>query len=149
MTTLRPIGRCLLCVASVLCAALMVPRPSEAQVPQVKQAPALPIRSVEGGDSFTAYCAACHGRDAKGNGPAAPALKGPIPDLTTIARRNGGRFDSLAIERVINGSDKTPPAHGSLEMPIWGPVFRTAQGGAAATVRVANLVKYLESIQQK
>src|SRR5512134_779244 len=115
MTTLRPIDRCLLFVAILFCAVLTVPRRAEAQVPQVKQAPAIPIASVEGRDSFIAYCAACHGRDAKGNGPAAPALKGPIPDLTIIARRNGGRFDSLAIERAISGSDKPMPAHGSLE----------------------------------
>jgi hypothetical protein len=41
------------------------------------------------------------------------------------------------------------PAHGSLDMPIWGPVFRNARGDAAAAVRLANLVKFLESLQQK
>jgi mono/diheme cytochrome c family protein len=125
------------------------PTAAVGQAPQIKEVPARAIPSVQGRDSFDAYCAACHGRDAKGQGPAAPALKGPMPDLTTLARRNGGKFDALAVERAIGGSDRNRPAHGSLDMPVWGPVFRTAQSDAAAAVRLANLVKFLESLQQK
>jgi len=33
------------------------------------------IRSVEGVDLYRAYCASCHGKDGKGHGPVAPALK--------------------------------------------------------------------------
>ena len=32
---------------------------------------------------FKQYCAACHGMDAKGHGPARAALKVPAADLTT------------------------------------------------------------------
>ena len=32
------------------------------------------IQSLEGPALFQAYCAACHGKDAKGDGPAAAAL---------------------------------------------------------------------------
>jgi mono/diheme cytochrome c family protein len=149
MMTFRPVPGSLVLSSVVLGGVLLAPHGAHAQATQVKEAPARPIGSVDGRDNFVAYCAVCHGRDAKGNGPAAPALKGPIPDLTTIARRNGGKFDALAIERVISGSDKVRPAHGSLEMPMWGPVFRSAQSDAAATVRLANLVKHLESLQQK
>ncbi len=39
------------------------------------------IRSVEGPDLFRAYCTSCHGLDARGAGPAAPALKAKVPDL--------------------------------------------------------------------
>jgi hypothetical protein len=49
------------------------------------------IRSTRGADLFRAYCASCHGRDAKGHGPAAPALKATVPDLTVLAKNNGGR----------------------------------------------------------
>jgi mono/diheme cytochrome c family protein len=149
MMTRRLIRRSMMLVAVACSGVLAVPHHADAQTPQVKAAPAKAIGSVDGRDNFGAYCAACHGRDAKGNGPAAPALKGPLPDLTTIAKRNAGKFDALAIERVIAGSDKPRPAHGSLEMPIWGPVFRGVQSDAAAAVRLANLVKFLESIQQK
>ena len=43
--------------------------------PTIKKVPAQAINSVEGKDNYQEYCAVCHGTDAKGNGPAAPALK--------------------------------------------------------------------------
>lgn len=127
----------------VLCA-----HPVAAQT-TIERKPARPISSVEGKDSYTAYCAVCHGKDGKGDGPAAPALKGPIPDLTTIARRNNGKFDVLAIQRVISGVDKPIAAHGSADMPIWGPVFSNIQSSQVGVLRVDNLAEYLESMQEK
>lgn len=50
------------------------------------------IRSTKGSDLFRAYCASCHGADAKGSGPAASALKAKVPNLTLLAKRNGGPF---------------------------------------------------------
>jgi mono/diheme cytochrome c family protein len=115
----------------------------------VERKPAKPILSIEGQDSYAAYCAACHGKDGKGDGPAAPAMKGPIPDLTTIARRNDGKFDKLAITRQITGVDKRVHAHGSEDMPLWGPIFSSIQGGETATLRVRNLAEFLQTMQQK
>jgi hypothetical protein len=115
--------------------------------PQIKTVPCKPIVSVEGKDTFGAYCAVCHGTDAKGQGPAAPALKGPVPDLTMIAKRHG-KFDAIAMERVVSGADKVPSAHGTVGMPIWGPLFKTADSDpGVAKLRIQNLVKYLQSIQ--
>jgi mono/diheme cytochrome c family protein len=148
MTILRS-RRSPLLLVGVMGIVSLAPSRGAAHVPQVKEVPARAMAPVDGRDNFNAYCASCHGRDAKGNGPAAPALKGPVPDLSTIARRNGGTFDARAVERAISGSDKVRPAHGSLDMPIWGPVFRTVQGDAATSVRLVNLVKFLESIQTK
>jgi len=120
-----------------------------AQKPVVKSKPVNVIRSVEGKDNFEAYCAVCHGQDAKGTGPAAPAMKTPVPDLTMIAKRHGGKFDAVAIQRIIKGSDKTlaTPAHGVETMPIWGDVFRGSEDPSVTTGRVNNLVDYLKSIQ--
>ena len=115
----------------------------------IERKPAKPILSIEGKDSYVAYCAACHGRDGRGDGPAAPAMKGPIPDLTMIASRNHGKFDKLVVTRQITGVDKRVSAHGSETMPIWGPIFSTIQGGEAATLRVRNLAEFLETMQQK
>ena len=42
-----------------------------------RKIPDLVILSVAGKDLFEFYCASCHGRDGKGNGPVAPALKTP------------------------------------------------------------------------
>ena len=122
----------------------------QSTVPRVENRPYVAIVSLAGKDNFDAYCAVCHGRDAKGNGPAAPAMKAAVPDLTTIARRHGGRFDAPAVEYVIRGTGKmATPAHGVEEMPIWGYVFDpTLTDRGATTLRINNLVKYLESIQQ-
>ena len=105
------------------------------------------IRSLKGGDLFRAYCASCHGADAKGNGPAAAALKAKVPDLTLLARRNGGTYPATEVRKMILG-DNTVVAHGSREMPVWGPIFHQVEEDVdRGNVRIDNLVKYLASIQ--
>lgn len=120
-----------------------------------KQSPTAPdaqrpvplIRSVEGPELFRSYCASCHGLSAKGTGPAAPALKAKVPDLTVLAAKNRGRFPAEYVREVIMG-DKIIAAHGSREMPIWGPIFHQIEEDVdRGNVRLENLVKYLESIQ--
>ncbi len=117
--------------------------------PTVKTTHAKRVVSIEGKDTFAAYCTACHGATGKGNGPAAPALKMPVPDLTTLAKRHG-KFDPLDVERSITGVDRRPAAHGDLTMPIWGPIFKAtaADSEATAKLRAANVVDYLKSIQE-
>jgi mono/diheme cytochrome c family protein len=111
-----------------------------------KQFPPL-IRSVEGPDLFRAYCASCHGKDAKGNGPAAPSLKATVPDLTMIPRNEKGDFPAERVRRIIQGEGMLA-SHGSREMPIWGPIFHQVESDVDwGNVRLENLVKYLESIQ--
>jgi mono/diheme cytochrome c family protein len=105
------------------------------------------IQSVKGADLFRAYCASCHGGDAKGKGPAASALKATVPDLTLLSRRNLGRFPAAHVREVILG-ERVVAAHGSREMPIWGPIFHQVEGDQDwGNVRLENLVKYLASIQ--
>jgi mono/diheme cytochrome c family protein len=105
------------------------------------------IRSVEGPDLFRSYCAPCHGLSGKGAGPAAPALKAKVPDLTLLARNHRGQFPAAYVREVIMG-DEVVLAHGSREMPIWGPVFHQVEADVdRGNVRLENLVKYLQSIQ--
>jgi len=105
------------------------------------------IHSVEGPDLFRAYCAPCHGLDAKGHGPAAAALKARVADLTVLAENNGGEFPSSRVRSTIMG-EKVLAAHGSREMPIWGPIFHQIESDVdRGNVRLENLVTYLESIQ--
>jgi mono/diheme cytochrome c family protein len=121
------------------------PEPQEKTKAELEQL----IYSVKGPELFRAHCAACHGPDAKGGGPMAPALKTKVPDLTILAKKNGGQFPSVRVRKSIMGDDVVM-SHGSREMPIWGPIFHQIESDQDfGAVRLQNLLKYLESIQMK
>lgn len=132
-----------------LAAGLILALPVVASAQTVKREPARPIASAEGVDMYNAYCAVCHGKDGKGGGPAASAMKTPVPDLTLLAKKNNGKFAATTVENTILGKSKMA-AHGDQDMPVWGPVFRaTSSSDGMATLRSANLVKYIETLQAK
>lgn len=107
------------------------------------------IYSVEGPDLFRAHCASCHGLGGKGDGPAASTLKTKPADLTLLAKHSGGKFPSERVHKFISG-DEVLLSHGSREMPIWGPIFHQIEEDQdLGNVRLQNLTKYLETIQQK
>jgi mono/diheme cytochrome c family protein len=107
------------------------------------------IYSVKGPDLFRAHCAACHGEDGRGGGPLARALKTKVPDLTVLAKNNKGDFPAARVRKIMIGDDVLN-SHGSREMPIWGPIFhRIEEDQDFGSVRIENLLKYLQSIQQK
>lgn len=111
----------------------------------------LPIRPVDGASISRHYCAACHGLDGRGNGPASEALKRKVPDLTRLSLRNHSAFPAIHVRTVIMfGADDLLPAHGSKEMPIWGPIFHEIEFDQdLGKVRLENVTEYLESIQRK
>src|SRR4029453_13164329 len=117
----------------------------------VQKAPDLVIRSLEGRHPCDFYCASCHGRDGKGGGHVAPALKAPPPDLTTLTARNKGTFPAAMVEDVIRGGKRaSTAAHGSSEMPVWGPIFKGLDNRDEVNeARIENLFKYIKSIQSK
>lgn len=123
---------------------------SFAQQPKVVNVPARQTPASSGREMFAAYCASCHGRDGKGGGPAAAALKVPATDLTQLSRQNGGKFPARGVAKTISG-EAGIPAHGSKEMPVWGPVFMSMsqQHESVARLRLANLTDYIKSLQQK
>ncbi len=103
-----------------------------------------------GKQMFTNYCAPCHGVDARGNGPAAAALKMRPTDLTGMCRKNHGRFPDTHIVSVLEFGS-TLPAHGSAEMPVWGPILGKMNQVSTQDklLRISNLSRYIESIQAK
>ncbi|HYU45968.1 MAG TPA: cytochrome c [Terriglobales bacterium] len=117
---------------------------------QVKHEAAPLTSPASGKEMFLSYCASCHGKDAKGNGPAAAALKSLPADLTTLAKRNGEKYPLDRVTSVLRGQATVVP-HGDQEMPVWGPVFwRMSQGHEVEVQqRIANLNKYIESLQAK
>ena len=107
--------------------------------------------AIEGGrDTFRQFCAPCHGVDGKGRGPIAAVLTTPPSDVTQEKRQNRGAFPLAALEAMLTGKVRLQtPAHGSEQMPIWGATFRAIDSSPTlARARVANLLAYLESIQQ-
>lgn len=103
--------------------------------------------SLVGKDSFESYCASCHGSAGIGDGPVAEALTRKPADLTLLAVRNGRRFPRERVVSSLMGEGRTVAAHGTTEMPIWGPLFRVFESDARVRVRVENLVSYLETLQ--
>ena len=120
-----------------------------AQQSNVVTIPAPRTSPTSGKEMYLAYCAGCHGKEGKGNGPLAGALKVPPANLTALAKRNQGKFPSVHVVNVITGRAGVP-AHGSKEMPVWGPIFMIMghQHESEARLRVANLADYLKSLQQ-
>ena len=103
------------------------------------------IASIQGPALFKKYCAACHGPEAKGNGPMAVTLKVPPADLTRISARNGGTFPLMRVRRIISGEDEQR-GHGA--MPAWGPVFsEIGRDQDLGRVRIDNLARYLRDLQ--
>lgn len=118
--------------------------------PVIKKAPIKQTSAASGKEMYTQYCAACHGADAKGTGPAVAALKTPPPDLTTLAKRNDGKYPSDHVAYILK-SGTSVAAHGSSDMPTWGPLFRSLDSAHDAVVqqRINNLNDYLASLQAK
>jgi mono/diheme cytochrome c family protein len=119
---------------------------------QIKEVPIRPTSAASGKQMYNAYCATCHGMDGKGNGPAAAALKQQPTDLTTLTQENGGKFPDAHIYAVLTFGTGTT-AHGSKEMPVWGPALRslsqgTGTAGMIEQQRISNLTHYLRTLQQ-
>ena len=137
------------CMVAMLVAGFVISRAQESK-PNVKHEAAPMTNPASGKEMFVSYCASCHGKDAKGDGPAAHALKQLPADLTTLAKRNGGKYPTNKVTSILRGQT-TLMAHGDQEMPVWGPVFwRLSQGREEQVqMRIANLNRYLESLQEK
>lgn len=113
-------------------------------------------RAKFGAIAYELSCAVCHGQDGRGEAPLATELSVPAPDLTLLARRNGGVFPADAVSSIIRGGAGVTE-HGG-QMPAWGLLFlkdfaQVAPGtprddAALAARRIGDLVAYLQSIQQ-
>jgi mono/diheme cytochrome c family protein len=101
-----------------------------------------------GKQMYTFYCAACHGADAKGRGPAAAVLVTRPPDLTTLSKRHLGKFPREYVSNILEFGPGVP-AHGSSDMPTWGPIFRyyDKQNERVVQERIKRLCDYLASLQ--
>jgi mono/diheme cytochrome c family protein len=117
---------------------------------QKQKAPERKGSATAGREIFSKYCASCHGKDGKGGGPAATALRTAPPDLTSLAKRYEGKYPRGYVSAVLNFG-KSFASHGSEDMPIWGAQFRKVdpKNDPDGQRHVADLVAFLESIQEK
>jgi mono/diheme cytochrome c family protein len=129
------------CVATVWL--LLTPAPVRAQ-----QAPD-PAAAAKGQVTYVRYCVSCHGQTARGDGPLANDLRVPVPDLTTMAARNGGTYPYDRVLRIVEKGDLVR-GHGTADMPAWGDAFKKTKGTEEAAVAAAirNLAAYIGSVQR-
>ena len=119
---------------------------------KLRPVPIKPTSAASGEQMYTTYCAACHGADGTGNGPAAPALKVKLNDLTTLSQKNGGSFPEAKVGSALRYGVENS-AHGNTQMPVWGDLFKTIGPSSwdksqSVQQRISNLSDYLKKIQK-
>lgn len=97
---------------------------------------------------YQSSCAACHGVDAKGDGPVSKDLKTQPADLTVLAKNNDGAFPYDRVYQIIDGRNSTITSHGTREMPVWGYRFGPPQAFKFKR-RILAVIDYLKTLQQK
>ncbi len=122
---------------------------SGSQEKQTEKAPITSPSALSGVELYNKHCAVCHGADLKGTGPFPAPYRTP-PDLTTLARRHGGKFPTAYVSSVLKNGVRLP-AHGPAEMPVWGTDFEAREGldKIQIKLRIEELTKYIKSVQQK
>jgi len=136
-------------------AVLMLSGAAFAQNPPAAS-PAKPPTAVNLGDAsageviYMRYCAACHGKTMKGDGPVASGLKNSPGDLTTLTQRNKGVFPYGRVAGIIDGRE-TSRVHGTPDMPVWGEIFAITTGTEAPSSEAAvkRITHYVWSKQAK
>lgn len=103
-------------------------------------------------------CATCHGESGRGEGAFGGMMDVRVPDLTTLAKHNGGVFPVERVYQVIDGT-RMPKAHGSTDMPIWGQRYRVEAAKhyvdtpydetMFVRVRILSLIDHLSTLQAK
>jgi mono/diheme cytochrome c family protein len=118
-----------------------------AQMPRAT--PPSPADSLSGSQIYMRECAPCHGYDGKGNGPVAGTLTARPPDLTALTTSNGGVFPKAGMAAFLAQRAVHPPSvHGTEEMQVWGPTFRSLDStDPQVSVRIGAVLDYLESLQ--
>jgi len=112
---------------------------------KIEKGPIKQTSASDAGTMFNSYCAVCHGKEGKGDGPAAKSLTKTPADLTKLSARNNGTFPEVRVRRYIEGLDEVA-AHGTRDMPMWGELFRSLNHDTAQ-IRVQALAEYLKTMQ--
>jgi mono/diheme cytochrome c family protein len=108
------------------------------------------ISPADGKAMYSSYCSPCHGVNGKGAKPVPSSLKRTPTDLTTLSRNNHGVFPAERVIGVI-GHGTSASGHDRTGMPDWAAKLATIdQNNKLDTpLRISNLSKYLETLQDK
>lgn len=106
-----------------------------------------------GAQLYSRFCASCHGDKGFGDGVVASSFTVMIPDLTRMAKRQGGVYSDEKVRQIIDGRVPLRP-HGSREMPVWGYEFSTQNGAKPDSARqtdemIRKLADYVRSMQRE
>ena len=151
---LPPISLLLVLTAVVLSLLfILIPLIGTAQQTEVKTVAIKPTNPDSGKEMYIQYCAVCHGLTGRGDGPAAPAMKAEVTDLTKLSKKNGGVYPGTRVGSVLQFNIPVA-AHGTKDMPIWGRAFESLSASsptkrAESNARVKNITDYLETLQVK
>jgi mono/diheme cytochrome c family protein len=115
----------------------------------IKKTPIPNTSAASGEEMFNTYCAVCHGKSGKGDGPASSEFKIAPANLTVLAKNNNGKFPSDYVSQVILTGPRDAKAHGSKDMPVWGRLFRSLSDQGVVKLRIFNLSNYIETLQEK
>lgn len=104
-----------------------------------------------GHEMYDQLCAVCHGVTGKGDGPAAPALSNPVPDLTQFGAGTGRPYHKQ-LESVIAGINRT--VHKDVVgMPLWFREFQYVRRDKFghprtmyANLKIHSLAEYVEGL---
>ena len=97
-----------------------------------------------GETTYLTYCALCHG---VGGAPGmfADALKKAAPDLTEIAKRNGGQFSEERVAQIIR--DGGISGHGTMRLLSWEKYFKADNSSEQVDQIIRDLTEYLKKHQ--
>ncbi len=101
---------------------------------------------------FDQRCAACHGNEGKGDGPAAKGLAIPPADLTHLIRNADGTFPTERVIWAIDGRELRKLASSAV-MPTWGQEYaREFRANPNTNLmiekRIRQMAKHLETLQK-
>ncbi|MGA8640550.1 c-type cytochrome [Candidatus Binatus sp.] len=114
-----------------------------------------PAKAQSAKQDYEQQCAGCHGPTGKGNGEDAGLLVSTkMPDITQLAKKNGGHFPFEDVVEIIDGR-RDIPEHERIQMPFWGVTMQkpgaefSRQSDAAVRKRIEALARYIEAMQEK
>ncbi len=107
-----------------------------------------------GQDIYQGHCAVCHGENALGDGPMAPAMMIKPKNLTLLSIENDGVFPLVRTIKRIDGREELI-SHGS-PMPVYGNFFegesimlKTKAGQPIMTSQpIDDLISWMKSVQK-